>query len=89
MMKKFFLNYKKIGYFYFRLGDDPGDESQKIQGYDIEQECADPELKGVRQKGENKRELSHFIDTATLEFPVPSVSGVVDEYKFLGGRLRM
>jgi len=34
----------KIGYFYFRLGDDPGDESQKIQGYFSQK----PELKHFR-----------------------------------------
>ena len=34
----------KIGYFYFRLGDDPGDESQKIQGYFAQK----PELKHFR-----------------------------------------
>ena len=34
----------KIGYFYFRLGDDPAEESQKIQGYFAQK----PELKHFR-----------------------------------------
>ena len=34
----------KVGYFYFRLGDDPGEESQKIQGYFSQK----PELKHFR-----------------------------------------
>ena len=34
----------KIGYFYFRLGEDPGTESQKLQGYFAQK----PELKHFR-----------------------------------------
>ena len=41
----------KIGYFYFRLGDDPGDESQKIQGYFSQK----PELKHFRFNIRNKK----------------------------------
>ena len=41
----------KIGYFYFRLGDDPGEESQKIQGYFSQK----PELKHFRFNIRNKK----------------------------------
>jgi len=41
----------KIGYFYFRLGDDPGDESQKIQGYFAQK----PELKHFRFNVKSKK----------------------------------
>ena len=41
----------KIGYFYFRLGDDPGDESQKIQGYFSQK----PELKHFRFNIKNQK----------------------------------
>ena len=41
----------KIGYFYFRLGDDPGEESQKIQGYFSQK----PELKHFRFNVKNKK----------------------------------
>jgi len=41
----------KIGYFYFRLGDDPGEESQKIQGYFAQK----PELKHFRFNVKSKK----------------------------------
>ena len=41
----------KVGYFYFRLGDDPGDESQKIQGYFSQK----PELKHFRFNVKSKK----------------------------------
>jgi len=41
----------KIGYFYFRLGDDPGDESQRIQGYFAQK----PELKHFRFNVKSKK----------------------------------
>ena len=44
---------RKIGYFYFRLGDDPGDESQKIQGYFSQK----PELKHFRFNIKNKKSV--------------------------------
>ena len=47
----------KIGYFYFRLGDDPGDESQKIQGYFSQK----PELKHFRFNIKNKKSKTQKI----------------------------
>lgn len=43
----------KVGYFYFRLGEDPGSESQKIQGYISQM----PEIAKFRfnVRGEKKR----------------------------------
>jgi hypothetical protein len=41
----------KIGYFYFRLGDDPALESQKIQGYLAQK----PELKHFRFNLKSKK----------------------------------
>jgi len=41
----------KIGYFYFRLGDDPGEESQRIQGYFAQK----PELKHFRFNVRSKK----------------------------------
>ena len=44
VIKKMISPNKKIGYFYFRLGQDPALESQKIQGYLAQK----PELKHFR-----------------------------------------
>ena len=41
----------KVGYFYFRLGENPGEESQKIQGYFSQK----PELKHFRFNVRNKK----------------------------------
>ena len=44
----------RIGYFYFRLGQDPALESQKIQGYIAQK----PEIKHFRFKVRGEREAS-------------------------------
>ena len=51
----------KIGYFYFRLGDDPARESQRIQGYIAQK----PEIKhfrfNVKQQKKSKRKIQTNI----------------------------
>jgi hypothetical protein len=51
----------KIGYFYFRLGDDPARESQRIQGYIAQK----PEIKhfrfNVKQQKKSKRKIQTKI----------------------------
>ena len=44
IIKHIITNKGRQGYFYFRLGDDPGQESQQIQGYFAQK----PELKHFR-----------------------------------------
>ena len=51
VIKKMISPNKKIGYFYFRLGQDPALESQKIQGYLAQK----PELKHFRFNVRNSK----------------------------------
>ena len=51
VIKKIISPTKKIGYFYFRLGQDPALESQKLQGYLAQK----PELKHFRFNVRNSK----------------------------------
>lgn len=53
VIKKMISPNKKIGYFYFRLGQDPALESQKIQGYLAQK----PELKHFRFNVRNSKPI--------------------------------
>ena len=52
-----------VGYFYFKLGQDPASESQKIQGYIAQM----PEIKHFRFNVRKKKPVKQKIDTRNLK----------------------
>ena len=57
----------KVGYFYFRLGQDPGRESQRIQGYIAQK----PEIKHFRFKVRGEKPAPRQAAVAPVPAPQP------------------